>query len=175
MWPHDKSKHTPRRSFGGDRFFDPIFPLRDLCPYWLLPLQLLLPMISVQLARTWSSVVVYSLSRVQFFVTPWTVASQTALSMGFPREEYCSGLSFPPPGDLPDPGIEPTSPALAGRFFTTEPPGKPLVFRPQPKCYFITEAWPQDQFPDVMWILSISVADVSVVYWHIHRLLYVLA
>ena len=44
--------------------------------------------------------------------------------MRFPRKEYCSGLPFPSPGDLPHPGIKPTSPALAGRFFTTEPPGK---------------------------------------------------
>ena len=43
----------------------------------------------------------------------------------FPRQEYWSGLPFPSPGDLPDPGIEPTSPALAGRFFTIEPPGMP--------------------------------------------------
>ena len=47
--------------------------------------------------------------------------------MGFPRQEYWSGLSFTSPGDLPDPGIEPTSPALTGGFFTTESPGKPLV------------------------------------------------
>ena len=46
------------------------------------------------------------------------------LSMGFPRQEYWSGLPFPSPGDLPDPGIDPVSPALAGGFFTTEPPGK---------------------------------------------------
>ena len=46
--------------------------------------------------------------------------------MGFPRQEYCSGLLFPSPGDLPDPGIEPTSPACASRFFTAKPPGKPL-------------------------------------------------
>ena len=45
--------------------------------------------------------------------------------MGFPRQESWSGLPFPSPGDLPDPGIEPMSPALAGGFFTTEPPGKP--------------------------------------------------
>ena len=59
------------------------------------------------------------LSHVQLFVTPWTVAPQTPLSMGFSRQEYWSGLPFPPPGDLPDPGIElasPLSPALAGRF-----------------------------------------------------------
>ena len=60
------------------------------------------------------------------FVTPWTVAHQASLSMGFPRQEYWSGLSFPPLGDFPDPGIEPTSPALVGRFFITEPPGKPF-------------------------------------------------
>ena len=57
--------------------------------------------------------------------TPWTIACQSPLSMGFPRQEYWSGLPFPPPGDLPHPGIEPASLALAGRFFTTEPPGKP--------------------------------------------------
>ena len=49
-------------------------------------------------------------SRIQLFVTPWTVAHQAPLSMGFPREEYRSGLLFPPPGDLSDPGIEPMSP-----------------------------------------------------------------
>ena len=49
------------------------------------------------------------LSRVQFFVTPRTVALQAPLSIGFPRKEYGSGLPFPPPGDLPDPGIEPLS------------------------------------------------------------------
>ena len=68
------------------------------------------------------------LSHVQFFVTSWTVAHQAPLSMRFPRQDYWSGLPFPPPGDLPDPGIEPetpASPALAGRFFPTEPPGKP--------------------------------------------------
>ena len=60
-------------------------------------------------------------------VTPWTVALQAPLSMGFPRQEYWSGLPFPSPGDLPDPGIEPESlvfPALAGRFFTAESPLK---------------------------------------------------
>ena len=50
-------------------------------------------------------------SRVQLFVTPWTVACQAPLSMGFPRQEYWSGLPCPPPGDLPDTGTEPASPA----------------------------------------------------------------
>ena len=57
--------------------------------------------------------------------TPRAVACQASLSMGFPRHKYWSGLPFPLPGDLPDPGIEPESPVLAGGFFTTEPPGKP--------------------------------------------------
>ena len=65
-----------------------------------------------------------SLSHVQLFVTSWVVAIQAPLSMGFPRLEYWSGLPFPPPGDLPNSGTEPVSPALAGGFFATEPPGK---------------------------------------------------
>ena len=59
----------------------------------------------------------------------WAVAFQAPLSMGFPKQEYWSVLPFPSPGDLPDPGIKPespVSPALAGGFFTTEPPGKPI-------------------------------------------------
>ena len=63
-----------------------------------------------------------SCSRVCLFATPWTVAHRALLSMEFSRQEYWSGVPFPSPGDLPDPGIEPTSlasPALAGRFFTT--------------------------------------------------------
>ena len=60
-----------------------------------------------------------------FFVAPWAVACQAPLSVGFPRQEYWSGLPFPPPGHLPSPGIELMSSALAGGFFTLEPPGKP--------------------------------------------------
>ena len=56
------------------------------------------------------------LSHVRLFETLWTVAHQALLSMGFPRQEYWSGLTFPPPGDLPHPGIEPVSPALAGEI-----------------------------------------------------------
>ena len=55
------------------------------------------------------------------FATPWPIALQAPLSMGFPRQEYCRELSFPSPGDLPDPGIKPASPALAGGFFAPEP------------------------------------------------------
>ena len=64
-------------------------------------------------------------SQVHLFETPWTVAHQVPLSMGFPRQEYWSGLPFSSPGDLPNPGVEPESHALAGGFFTAEPPGKP--------------------------------------------------
>ena len=60
-----------------------------------------------------------------FFVIPGTVTCQTHLSMGFSRQEYWSRLPFPSSGDLPDPAIEPLSPALADRFFTTEQSGKP--------------------------------------------------
>ena len=72
------------------------------------------------------------LSHVQLFGTLWTiaVALQASLSMEFSRQEYWSGLPFPPPGDLPHPGIErrsPTSPGLTGGFFTTVPPGKPYL------------------------------------------------
>ena len=77
----------------------------------------------------------WSLSCVRLFVTPGTVAHQAPLSVGLARQEYWSGLPCPPPGDLPDPGIEPKSPAfpaLAGGFLTTELPGKPpLTQNPQ--------------------------------------------
>ena len=68
---------------------------------------------------------VKSLSRVRLFATPWTVAYQAPLSMGFSNQEYWSGLSFPSPGDLPDPGIEPGSPTFQADVLTSEPPGKP--------------------------------------------------
>ena len=57
--------------------------------------------------------------------TPWTSAHQAPLSVGFSRQEYWSGLPFPSPGDLPDPGIEPRSPTLQVDALTSEPPGKP--------------------------------------------------
>ena len=60
------------------------------------------------------------------FVTPWTVAHQIPLSTGFPRQEYWSEMPFPCPGDISHSGIEPTSPASAGGFFSTEPPEKPI-------------------------------------------------
>ena len=63
-------------------------------------------------------------------MTLWTVTHEGSLSMGFPRQKHWGGLPFPSPWDFPDPGIEPTSlmsHALEGRFFTTMPPGKPLL------------------------------------------------
>ena len=61
------------------------------------------------------------------FVTPWTIARQVHLSKGLSRQEYQNGLPFPSPGNLPNPGIEPVSPALAGRFFTAEPQAWPAA------------------------------------------------
>ena len=68
---------------------------------------------------------VKSLSPVQLFETPWIVPSQAPPSMGFSRQECRSGLLFPSPGDLPDPGNEPESPALQADALPSEPPGKP--------------------------------------------------
>ena len=77
-------------------------------------------------------------SCVWLFVTPWTTACQASLSMEFSRQEHWSGLSFPTAGDLPNLGIEtvsPVSPALAGRLFATEPPGKPFGRISYVKCW----------------------------------------
>ena len=61
-------------------------------------------------------------------VTPWTIARQASLSMGFSKQEYWSGLPFPSPGDLPNPGIESGTPASQSDFLPTEPPGKPEFY-----------------------------------------------
>ena len=68
-----------------------------------------------------------SLSRVQLFATPWTVGYQNPPSMVFSRKEYWNGLLFSPPGNLPNPGIEPRSPTLQADTLPSEPPGKPCV------------------------------------------------
>ena len=73
------------------------------------------------------------LSRVRLFVIPWTVAYQAPPAMGFSRQEYRSGLPFPSPGDLPDQGIEPESPALQADALPSEPLGKPRAGLPQVK------------------------------------------
>ena len=70
---------------------------------------------------------VTSLSRFRLFVTSWTVAHQGPPSMEFSRQEYWSGLPFPSPGDLPNPGTEPGSPALRADALPSEPPGNPLI------------------------------------------------
>ena len=75
------------------------------------------------------SEVMKSLSHVQLFAIPWTVVYQASLSMGFSRQEYWSGLPFPSPGDLPDPRIEPRSPALQADALPSEPPGKQILYQ----------------------------------------------
>ena len=74
--------------------------------------------------RVYHSHEVKSLSRVQLFATLWTAAYQAPLSMGFSRQQSWSGLPFPSPGDLPDPGIEPRSPTLQADYLPSDPPGR---------------------------------------------------
>ena len=84
---------------------------------------------------------VKSLSRVRLFEAQWTVAYQAPPSMGFSRQEYWSGLPFPSPGDLPDPGIEPRFPSLEADALTSEPPGakgKPGLNKGEDCCPCIT-------------------------------------
>ena len=76
------------------------------------------------MSQYWLESEVKSLSRARLFATLWTVAYQAPLSMGFSRQEYWSGLPFSSPGDLPNPGIEPRSPALQADALPSEPPGK---------------------------------------------------
>ena len=90
--------------------------------YWRAKIRASTPVIQTSLYQHWSEV--NSLSRVQLFVTLWTVAYQAPQSMEFFRQEYWSELPFPSPGDLPDPGIEPRSPALQADVLPSEPPGK---------------------------------------------------
>ena len=86
------------------------------------------------LPKAYRQVKVKSLSRVRLFVTPWTVAYQAPPSMGFSRQECWSGLPFPSPGDLPDPGIKLGFPTLQADALPSEPPGKPLQTG---RCYWI--------------------------------------
>ena len=89
------------------------------------------------------------LSRVRLFVTPWTIAYQAPPSMGFSRQECWSGLSFPSPGDLPDPGIEPGSPALQADALLSEPPGKPPFSKNNLGELFVTSLRPHMAFRSV--------------------------
>ena len=101
--------------------------LRDLSIWgFYYPLWVLAPILHAY----WGNTVFHkwkysSLSHVQLFVTPWTRAQQAPLSMGFPRQEYWSGLSFPFAEDLPDPGIKPRSLVLQEDSFPSDPPRKP--------------------------------------------------
>ena len=96
-----------------------LFPINRFTPWWKL------------------------LSCVQLFETPWTIAGQAPLSMGFSRQEYWGGLSFPSPGNLPDLGIESVSPALQADSLPSEPPGKPDDQQMQKKVLtkFGTHLW----------------------------------
>ena len=82
-------------------------------------------------------------------MTPWTVACQAPLSMELSRQEYWSGLPFPPPGDLPDPGIKPGSPALQADSLPSKPPGKPFMLF----LFIIVRIWKQYKYPSTgKWI-----------------------
>ena len=104
---------------------------------------------------------------------PHGLARQASLSVGFPRQEYWSGLPFFSPGDLPNPGIKPTSPALAGGLFTTEPPGKPstslthsLTRLGDPIVWRLYCSIPallgSSTFPSTQWILHTRGAYIAV-------------
>ena len=75
---------------------------------------------------------------------PWTVAHQAPPSMGFSRQEYWSGLPFPSPGDLPDPGIEPRSPTLQADSLPSEPPGKPIKETHLPNLSYLKSLFTKD-------------------------------
>ena len=81
---------------------------------------------------------VKSLSCVQLFATPWTVAYQTSPFLGFSRQEYWNGLPFPSPGDLPNPGIDPVSPVLQADALPSEPPGKSRMLKLPCNCTHLT-------------------------------------
>ena len=93
---------------------------------------------------------------------PWTVVPQAPLSVGCSRQEYWGGLPFLSPGDLPDPGIEPTSFTLAGRFFSTEPSGKP--------CLWLREWFFRDNFLDDRWLTQFFSFNSTLTQRHIKRL-----
>ena len=89
---------------------------------------------------------VKSLSCVRLFATPWTIAYQAPQSMEFSRQEYWSGLPFPSPGDLPDPGIEPGSPTLWADALLSEPPGKPLSSSRNLQTEWTSNVWNLDNW-----------------------------
>ena len=93
---------------------------------------------------------VFSCSVVQLFVTPWTATSQAPLSMGFSRQDYWNGLSCPPPGDLPNPGIEPRSLRLQVDSLPSEPPGKSL--------WSLIETWPRNC---MAWVRTTGLINIT--------------
>ena len=95
---------------------------------------------------------VKSLSRVWVFATPWTAACQAPPSMGFSRQEYWSGVPFPSPGDLPNPGIEPRSPTLQADALTSEPPGNLFII-----WNFLS--WQKRQTRDLTCLLCCSISS----------------
>ena len=109
----------PRGMVGGGRFRigNTCTPVADSCWCMAKPIQYCKVLLLLS-----------CFSRVWFFATLWTVAYQAPPSMGFSRQECWSGLPFPFPGDLPDPGIEPGSPALQADALPSEPPGKLIYF-----------------------------------------------
>ena len=133
VYPSPVPYHCVKWLIRGQELWSP----RSLFPTWLRNdvwhntlLSCQFGMMLIIISSLYAYVCAQLLSHVQLFVTPWTVACQASLSMGFSQQEYWSGLPFPPLGDLPDPGIQsrsPESPALAGWFFITEPPGNPLT------------------------------------------------
>ena len=102
-----------------------IFLVQESKPHYLHLLQCRWIFYHQATRKAHSLPLVKSLSHIRLFATPWTVASyQAPSSMEFSRQEYWSGLPFPSPGDLPDPGIKPGSPALQADALPSEPPGK---------------------------------------------------
>ena len=95
------------------------------------------------------------------FATPWTTAHQALLSIGFPRQEYWSGLPFPPPGDLPDPGIKPGSPALQADSLLSEPPGEPPRSLPTWGSWILIIAMWQDVFTPILKVSKMSLKDIN--------------
>ena len=114
--PHSMHVHTHSHTHTPSSFSSDKFKTIVGLPWWLS---------GNESDGQWRSVHanVWALSCVRLFAIPWSVAHQAPLSMGFFRQEYWSGLPFPTPGDLPDPGIQTVSlasPALAGGFFTSD-------------------------------------------------------
>ena len=106
------------------------------------------------------------LSRVGLFLISWTLAC-LPLSMRFPRQEYCSGLPFPSLGDLPNPGMEPKSPALAGRFFTKVSPRKPTIV----KNKFLSHAMIKKIYHlfHLHWSKYwLELTETQLIYFHVH-------